>query len=351
MGIEKDQLAAITSLFHGGKPDIGPALLGGPGYSPNQRWLGYALKLEVDPLAGVASCLALYDTMTKVGHQAVGSGYGNEQGAPDPHTSLWAAAHGYILWWAQQHRHSALLLAAIDYWADHLAMCREFMTPAGVRMPCARAIFTLAKGQATTSPRPSWVVDSRLYGMITGMDDAAAIAKYGKVAIGDPAHVALDLMRACYTFFVDIRAKAATAQVRLGVPIRRWTLPDGFDAAMVEDQPMNDRMSWIAVDKAGGILNSGNTLAVNFHEPAFAPDVIGGAGGTVVRGNLPTSAGIPPISHAAVAAMNAPKPPLPATAAKHAGCLPGLLILSIPVVILAMGMAGLAIARVLGWLP
>jgi hypothetical protein len=305
MGIEKEQLAAIDALFHGQKGFVPAASTMVGNFTPNQRALAAAISLAVKDAQGVARCRSLFAAMAINGHQAVGPGPGNEQGAPDPHSGLWAAAMGMILWAAHQQGNVTLANSAIAYWRDHMALLGEFWTPLGARLPCARAIYTLAKNDpgATASPIPSWTLDSRLYAAIV-LGQAGNTAKEAYGNISPPDQLPYDIMVACEQYWPAI--KQASLALRLGVPVRRWPASGGYLAAMTSDTPMNDRMSWCLVSDAGRIMQSSNTLA-NLPKPGAwgAYTLVGAPTGTytIVTGGAPASPA--PVTKPAVAAAPA----------------------------------------------
>ena len=293
MGKEQPQLALIGQMFASPSQfksatssaypsDI--AYLSSPDNdTPNQRWLALSISLGRAYLTGdkiaidaaVAACLALYAQMAKFGHQAIGSGYGNEQCCPDPHWELWASAHAYILYVAMLLAHQQLASASTNYWANHVSACRAFMTPAGVRCPCARAIYTLAKGAVTTDPKPSWVGASRLYAMMIGLADAAAKPKYGNLSSG--MQIAYDIMETVQSHRDDVAqivALSKTLPLKLWIPVRRWVVDGLSTMAYSRAEPQNDPCMWMKVDITGEITASSNTLD-NFQAPAGEPVIIG----------------------------------------------------------------------------
>jgi hypothetical protein len=189
--------------------------------------------------------------------------FGCEQGAPDPHSELWMGAMATILREARLQKLGDLLDAAIGYFADHVAMVRPFFTPAGIRIPCARA-----KAPGNLPLRPNWTVDSLAYATLLGLP-ASGLGKADKRTI--------KILQDSSSLFPQIVARSKTTTLKLAVPIRQWRHQNGsFSAAFVEDVPMNDRCSWLVVDAAGTIQNAANTLS-SFTIPAEKPAVFGGA--------------------------------------------------------------------------
>jgi hypothetical protein len=272
MGIEHPQMDAVTALFSSAPAGFAPTadLLTPQAKTPNQRALAAALALawaprNQPPLVSLDTAVAqtrdLFRAMAINGHQAVGQNYGCEEGAPDPHSALWLGALATILREARRQGIADLLDAALGYFADHLAMNRAFWTPAGIRMPCARA-----KVVGNQPLRPNWTVDSAAYAMICGLPTTG---------LGRPDPAPLRVLQDSATLFPTILGRSQTTVLKLAVPIRRWPRAEGgFLAAMVEDVPMNDRCSWLIVDANGTILDAGNTLGT-FQAPAGDPVVIG----------------------------------------------------------------------------
>lgn len=311
MGVEHPQMDAVNALFTGSPADYAPTpdLLSPAGKTPNQRALSCALALawahrRLAPLVSFDDAIVevrdLFQAMATYGHQAVGTSYGCEEGAPDPHSALWLGAMATLLREARRQGIPDVIDLCVGYFADHVAMGRAFWTPAGIRMPCSRA--KALPGQAL---RPAWTVDSVAYAMIGGQQVATANATLGKADL-DPLKVLADSS----ALFPQILARSMTASLKLAVPIRRWPRAGGgFIAAMVEDQPMNDRMSWLIVDEKGSILATSNTLG-DFEVPASDPIVIG-AGGQVPLSFPALDASPPPPPAAAAAPTPMPPPPPP----------------------------------------
>jgi hypothetical protein len=209
----------------------------------------------------VAQTRDLFTAMATCGHQAVGMTFGCEEGAPDPHSELWMGAMATILREARLHGIGDILDAAVGYFADHVAMIQAFWTPAGVRMPCARA-----KVVGNQPLRPTWSIDSLAYATLLGLD-TTGLAK--------PNLKTIKILQDSAALFPQIVEKSKTTKLKLAVPIRRWARPEGgFVAAFTEDVPMNDRCSWMVVDASGTILDAANTLG-SFTAPAGDPLVFG----------------------------------------------------------------------------
>jgi hypothetical protein len=284
MGIEHPQMDAVTALFSGSPSGFAPTvdLLSPGAKTPNQRALACALALawaprNQPPLVSLETAMAqtrdLFQAMANNGHQAVGMTFGCEEGAPDPHSALWMSALATILREARRQGIADLLDAALGYFADHLAMGRAFWTPAGIRMPCARA-----KAVGGQPLRPNWTVDSVAYATVSGLPTAG---------LGNPDPVPLAILEDSSALFPTILERSQTTVLKLAVPIRRWPRAEGgFLAAMVEDVPMNDRLSWLIVDADGTILGADKTLGT-FEVPAGDPVVIGA--GALVPVDAPDS--------------------------------------------------------------
>jgi stage V sporulation protein SpoVS len=272
MGIEHPQMDAVNALFSGSPAGFAPTadLFSAGSKTPNQRALACAIALawaprdEPPPVGkdtAVAMTRNLFQAMAINGHQAVGPTFGCEEGAPDPHSALWLGAMATILREARQQGIAEILEAALDYFADHVAMGRAFWTPAGIRMPCGRA-----KVKGTQALRPNWTVDSVAYANICGLPTTG---------LGKPDPAPLKILQDSASLFPIILERSKTTALKLAVPIRRWPRAEGgFIAAMVKDVPMNDRCSWVIVDATGTILGAANTLD-SFVVPEGEPVVIG----------------------------------------------------------------------------
>lgn len=334
MGPEHGRLAAIGPLSRGdwegavkaaAALDLPAAGIYADDGTPNQRGLGIGNALAVSrilPASMVSSalaqghCYAFLDAQEENGHQAVGPESSaapqggksvNEQMACTPHDWLWLGLATMMLAEADHQKLAALLARMIDWWAVHMRVVSEFWTPAGLRVPCARAL----------SLPPQWVADSRAYALIClSQDGVAADARYGKVL--PEAKDAFNLLRSCAALFPQIRARMATVPVKLQVPIRRWRTPSGLVAAFDHDSRAIDKpCAYISVSLPGIVTDSGAIVGKTL-DVGGATDVIGGPGGTVVAGTPAPAppATVPPISPGAVAAMNAPSSPRPAAPAK-----------------------------------
>jgi hypothetical protein len=290
-GIEHPQMDAVAALFTGSPPGFAPTadLMTPEGKTPNQRALACAIALawarqshgQPPPMSqkdAVAQTRDLFQDMATFGHQAVGPNRRCEEGAPDPHAALWMAALTTILREARLQKIGELLEDALGYFADHVALCRAFWTPAGVRMPCARA-----KVVGDQPLRPNWGVDSSAYATINGLP---------KRGLEKPDPLTPKILQDSAALFPQIVERSQKTALKLGVPIRRWRRADGgFVAAMVEDVPMVDRCSWLIVDGDGTILDADDNLG-SLTVPAGAPLVIGGGAAPPPPGDhdLPTLA-------------------------------------------------------------
>lgn len=280
MGIEQSQIAAVDSIFKGTQivPALNANLMSPVNKTPNQRALAAAIALgwsriskgvgnpPMQPKTAQAQVTDLFRAMALAGHQAVGASFGNEQGAPDPHASLWMAALGLITLESIKQGLTGIQALAIGYWADHVALIRSLWTPAGYRTPCARA---WASTGLTGPIRPSWTADSVAYATILGMPTKGL----GNVG---PWPWVIDLLKASSALFPEIVTKAKTATPKLSIPVRRWaTAGGGFTAALAQDVALNERCSWITVDAKGGISGADQSLST-LKLPTGAPEAIGG---------------------------------------------------------------------------
>lgn len=274
-GIEHPQMDAVQALFTGTPAGFAPTadLMTPGGKTPNQRALACAIALAwarlnhghpppMTQAQAVGQTRDLFQAMAVNGHQAVGPTFGCEEGAPDPHSTLWMAALTMILREARLQKIGDLLNDALGYFADHVAMCRAFWTPSGLRMPCARA-----KVVGSQPLRPNWGVDSSFYATLNGLS---------KKGLEKPDPLTPKILADSAALFPQIVERSHTTVLKLAVPIRRWPRSGGgFVAAMVKDVPMNDRCSWLTVDGDGTILDADNNLG-SLKVPAGEPVVIGG---------------------------------------------------------------------------
>jgi len=270
-GIEHAQAEWLRAAFTG-KVEEPPAGLVDPGRpTPNQRALGVAIGLAwcrlvkmLGPTADAyrARSIAFYRLLAECGHQAVTSaGYGDEQGAPAPHDALWWYWRATMLREARLQGLPELHALASQEAGEELALCAAFWTPAGVRQPGSRA-----KGAAGLPLRPVWATCSWAYALIAGIPTSG---------LDKPDQGAIAILKDCRSDFAAIRAGAKLP--KLHIPVRKWAFPDGSAlAALDRDEPMNNRLSWVAVDAAGAITGASETLA-DLPAPDRAPDlVIGG---------------------------------------------------------------------------
>jgi hypothetical protein len=276
VGIEHPQMDAIAALFKGSVDDkaMKANLMDPKGKTPNQRALACAIALSwarqsqgrppaMTLQTAAAQTRDLFRAMDNCGHQAVSMTFGCEEGAPDPHSELWMGAMATILREARLQGPADILDAAIGYFADHVAMIRAFWTPAGVRMPCARA--KVKPGQEL---RPNWSVDSRAYASILGLP-TAGLAK--------AASQSLPILQDSASLFPQIAERSKTTALKLAVPIRQWKDQEGgFVAAFVQAVPLNDPCAVLSVDPSGTILDAAKTLD-GFTPPAGDPVVFGGS--------------------------------------------------------------------------
>lgn len=292
MGIEHPQLAVVIALYRDGNAPGGVVtapndILMRPDHkTPNQRALAAAIRYAwarigapADSPVAALQVRQLFAAMDSAGHQAVGAGYGAEGGCPDRHNELWLAALASILREARLQAHLDIRAAAMRYFADHVAMCRAFWTPQGVRIAGSRA--RADEGQPLL---PSWTIDSWAYCMILGLPVAG---------LPRPDSGSLDILADCRQDFAAIVRLAKGRNPKMAVAVLKWAIPGGgFLAALAEDVPMNDRLSWISVDAAGTITGASHTLADLpaspsgpggvFGDPSFAwvDPVTASAGGT-----------------------------------------------------------------------
>lgn len=235
----------------------------GGSLSPNQKCLARAVQLAAareteDPehisaaRRAVSAFLASQDTY---GHQATSSGgYGCEQLCCDVHGGIWWTGIGSMLRDAEALGLTALVESLMDWIAVHLALCRAFWTPQGVRAPCSRAV----PAKDGRPLRPSWAIDSLLYSLITGETPGPAIY------FGSRNELPIRIMRQSVALWPAIAERSKTEVPKLMIPLLRWDRsahPGGFIAAMAIDTPMNQRMSWISVDGLGVIQDCGISRA------------------------------------------------------------------------------------------
>lgn len=270
-GVEHPQADAIMRLAKGDARDITPGLINPAKKTPNQQALAAAIYLsaarirpkDFDRGAAVRQTLDLFKAMADNGHQAVGQTYGDEQGCPDPHSALWAMALWTILREGdlQPGLENVILEPALNYHANHMAMCSAFWTARGVRIPGSRA-----KCPPGMDLRPTWSLDSRIYADLSGEPLPKEPCDWDTVRLarGESAQ------------WKEIRRRARRSATKLVIPVRRWNLGnDGYIAALDHDVPMNDRLSWLQVDATGKIIGASNTLA-DFEAPARSPDLVFG---------------------------------------------------------------------------
>lgn len=274
--VEHRQSPVIFQLAKGDARNITRDIIDPRNKTPNQKWLAAAIHLagarlrpkDLDKHAAYKQTVELFETMAKVGHQATGPNYGDEQGCPDPHSSLWAQAMWTILREGDLQMHGGIMDAALSYHAAHHAMCGAFWTPNGVRLPCSRA-----KHFPGQDLRPNWTLDSRIYSDLSG--EPVITLKGAK-----PDMDTVRLARAESALWPEIVRRSRRAATKLFVPLRKWytTSPDehrGYLAALDHDVPMNDRLSWLVVDGAGNILGASNTMA-DLGMPDREPDLVFG---------------------------------------------------------------------------
>lgn len=244
------------------------------GKTANQKWLAAALKLtwfrmnngrlpSSSRVQAIADCMNLFSAMEKFGHMAVGGTYGNEQGAPDPHSTLWLAALATVLRESRLQAIPDLTESAVNFFGDHAALIEFFWTPAGCRMPCARA-----KAPSAMALKPNWTEDSWWRSKLGGVSAVALLKPQDKevIALTGAAQEGLE---------VDIVTRANKRLVKLVLPINKWTNADGgFTAAFTTQTPLNDPCAWLTVDASGEITASGRQLG-EFTPPEGVPEVIG----------------------------------------------------------------------------
>lgn len=259
-GIEHAQITQIAHLFADPTSfDPGSGLTQPTRSTPNQTLLAAALALGQsrlnpsthDRVAATSQALAVFQAMETYGHQKTMAGtYSNEQGAPDPHSGLWKAAAATCLRESLLLGTDELTDAVLRYWAAHVVLSVAFWTPLGIRTPCARA--KPAPGRPLA---PNWTVDSYCTATIMG----GSLAGLPRPT---PDDLPIRILKDSADVFPRLRSLVDTVRPILGVPIRKWVAPSGgFIAAMVRDEPMNDRLSWIEVDSFGTILRADATLS------------------------------------------------------------------------------------------
>jgi hypothetical protein len=281
MGIEHPQMDAIAAIWHA-DPHFHPTpdLMDPNGKTPNQRALACAISLAwariTKDLAiktdAISKCDKLFRAMQASGHQAVSNGYGAEGGCPDPHSELWMAALTTILREARLLGAASLVNDAIGYFADHVAMCRAFWTPKGVRIAGSRA-----KAPFMQPLRPNWSVDSWAYAELCGLSTTGLLK---------PTILTIEILRDSRALWPQIVALSKTRVLKLSIPVRLYELPGGgFLSALAHDEPMNDRLSWVTVDGKGDVTGASNSLS-NLIVPGNEPHVFGG--------DIPTASQEPP---------------------------------------------------------
>lgn len=257
MGIEHPQIDAILALNKQVKGFRPADILMNPGNkTPNQTALAAAIKLVYTGDPSQAHNIFVWEN--NFGHQATGPDYRNEQGAPDPHSSLWIAAMGSILKCAIAQNREPLINSGVKYFARLLYMCKKFWTVRGMRVPCARA----------KTLNPNWADNSYLAYMIMGCD---------KRQIGNPTNRdIISIVSDCSSVFNRIRKEVQSCTgVHFCVPVHKWDTSDGgFIAAFDHQTPMNDPMAWIVVNGSGDIVASGKTFDESWIEPIGVPETI-----------------------------------------------------------------------------
>ncbi len=323
MGIEHPRLEALAALSNDQGPRPAGDVYGDDG-TPNQRLLGIANGLAVsrrwpdllDPETARQRARDFAGLQRAYGHMCVGDAAKpgqsvDESFAPEPHGYLWGAS--YAVWLREADRQGLpdLVQAAVEWWGDHLAGLAAFWTPAGPRLPCARAL----------SLPPEWVWDARAYAlMVLGEDGSQAEAAFGNVA--PPAQAAFDILRQqCARSCPAIRAQLQASTIELHTPRRRWDLPaGGFAAALAADSPLIDQpCGWLVVAAGGAVTASGRLLgdATPGQVPGAAPTQVVG------DGRSPANGGQAPARAAALRAISAViagwvLPPKPAFDAERA---------------------------------
>lgn len=291
MGIEHPQIVAVARLAAGDATYVPtPDLMDPGGKTPNQRWLALSIALTwsrfgrgrsplISRAAAVAEVTTAFRGMRAVGHQAVATGYGCEQGCPDPHAGLWMGAMATIFREAHLLNEDDVLDDVVRYFADHVNMLGAFWTPAGPRLPCSRA--AADPGQAL---RPNWTVDSWAYAMIHDLP---------VTGLGKPDGMTLGILRTCADHFPAIVAMSKVQVLKLASPIRRWARPEGgFVAAFEQATPMNDPLAWIVVDATGAVLDAGRTLD-GFTVPSGLFNLVGGGASSPIVVTPPAPAPSP----------------------------------------------------------
>lgn len=273
MGIEHDQLDWLRSAYlaeqaGAPRPDLPEKLATlDQRWTPNQHAAQAAVGLWANLPGAVAYAAEAFDLQNRYGHQAMASGgYSCEQFAPDPHTQIWLAGTGGVLWWALKHpARTRLLELARSWWRDHLALLGAFWTPGGPCCACSRA---LAKpGQALL---PNWALDGQIFALAEGL--------LTKDLLNPPGDWPWMMLRELAAELKRLRTEARkidARKVKLAIPIRKWEESNGgFLAAMTEEVPMNDRLAWLRVDGDGEIIGSSRTLD-DLSAPATEPEIFG----------------------------------------------------------------------------
>lgn len=268
-GVEHPQMRAMKAIWEGNEAALDAELAARPALAkpgenktPNQFCLAVAIRYHLtgnrDPVVDLLNRMAMY------GHQATkANGYGSEAGCCDPHAELWMTPMASLLKDVRERGDDDLLHGVIQYFGDHLATCRAFWTPDGVRIAGSRAG---AKGG--TALRPAWSVDSQFKVLAEG--ETRSTRKPFKPS---PSSLSLEILMASEGLFPAIREAAEKNQPHLMIPVRRWDLADGGHlAAQVREEPQNDRLSWIQTDAAGAIVAASRTLEdlpADLGEPVF----------------------------------------------------------------------------------
>lgn len=257
-GIEHPQMRAIKAIWEGDRAALNAELAARPALArpsnnktPNQFALAVAAQYHLtgnpEPVGELLNRMGAY------GHQATKpNGYGSEAGCPDPHAELWMTPLALLLKETRERGDEELLGGVVQYFGDHLAMCRAFWTPGGVRIAGSRAG---AKGGLAL--RPAWSVDSQFKALMEGETRSPHLPFRPS-----PSSLSLEILLGSDGMFSAIREAAAKDQAHMMVPVRRWNLQDGGQlSAQVWEIQQNDRLSWIQTDAAGAIVAASRTLA------------------------------------------------------------------------------------------
>jgi hypothetical protein len=309
--VEHRQTEAIGHIFRGELWTLDQETVSAENKTPNQLALAAAVALGYERIrkdgtidsrnAARAQAADVFTRMAHYGHQCTSmatpdKATGSEAGCPEPHSELWNLAMLTIL------RESALvnpslLVLAVTYYADHVAMCRAFWTQRGVRIPGSRAL---------QSPgmdfRPVWSTDSWIYALISNLPTDG---------LDKPPRLTLDILRdePCKRQWLDIYKMSLGVNPKLAIPVHKWNSPTGGFVAALEppDKQMNDRLSWVSVDGSGDITGASDTLA-DFKQPPGKPDLVFGG-----ESDAPTVAPAP--STPPITVENPPAVPTPAPSA------------------------------------